>query len=246
MKRIISLLLIIIMLVTCTAFYASASVYSGSGFRFELPEDAVINNERAEATNSTRSWITEDNQFAVDILIKDNYDKGCYINFSEDDIRDAYYGYTSNHDGNHELISGRNFSANGFEGLRLDMEYGDAEHTVCAFSTDEKVYTVYFYVLDSDYSHYIDQIIDTITIDGKPYSNAASDFIGGVFYIFAIIFVLGAVVYIVRKKPAKSVKKTHPVSVAPSDEAPVIIDSGKDTSSSNNYHDKTFNSIEKF
>lgn len=243
MRRIFSLSLIIIMLVGCMTFYAEASVYFDSGFRFELPEDAVINDERATKTNSTRSWIMADGDFTVDVLIKDNYNKSCYINYSEDEILESYRSYTSGYDGDHELLSGRNFFVDGFEGLRMDIAYDDTEHTVCVFSTKDTVYTVYFYAFDDEYGRYINQITDTITIEGKPYNDSTTDIIGMMFYALAFVFVVGALIYILKKKPVGSgadLKETTSGQYAADVHES---DSGKASTTNNN---KTYNFIEKF
>lgn len=207
MKRIISLMAVILIIAGSMTFGVSAAVFSKGDLNIDIPENLISDDVFALEFDLTKSWVSEDGNFAVGISVEDNTENYTYVNYSDKDIQNIYKGYIEGDDEDcYTLDKGENIKVGEFEGIRLDMtidyEGEISKHTVCAFSTKETVYTLYFYVYDNNYMSYIDEIINSVSITGKSYDAELEGNIQYVVYL-AVVFAISGISALIKKSKAK-------------------------------------------
>lgn len=243
MKKIISLFTAVLIGVVSMVFYANAAVFTKGDLNMNIPDNLIVDDAYAIEYDMTKSWVSEDGNFAFDLSVKDNDENYTYVNYTDKDIQQIYKGYIEGDDEDcYTLDKGENIKVGEFEGIRLDMtiEYEGylSKHTVCAFSTKETVYTLYFYVYDITYLSYIDEIVDSITISGKGYDAEMEGNIQYILYL-AVVFAFSGISALIKKSKAKK-KSASVVTAQPVVYTPPVENSVENTEVENNVEEVAF------
>lgn len=236
MKRIISILAVIFILMGCTAIYASAEIHSEKGMIINVPADLIADSEYAAENEYTGFWYSEDGNFGFGTWTSINDDNYTYVDYSEKDIQKLYKDYAGDDEAYCTLKKGENITVGDFEGVRLDIHIDDGQgltvdHIVCAFSTESTIYEFYFYVYDSSYMSYVNKVLDGTTIAGVPFKakREINTYAIARIIVFAIIVpVFGWIKNKRDKKKAAKAQSQQPVYYQPTDEN-TVTDNGQNT-----------------
>lgn len=236
MKRIISILAVIFILMGCTAIYASAEIHSEKGMIINVPADLIADSEYAAENEYTGFWYSEDGNFGFGTWTSINDDNYTYVDYSEKDIQKLYKDYAGDDEAYCTLKKGENITVGDFEGVRLDIHIDDGQgltvdHIVCAFSTESTIYEFYFYVYDSSYMSYVNKVLDGTTIAGVPFKakrEINTDAIARIIVFAIIVPVFGWIKNKRDKKKAAKAQSQQPVYYQPTDEN-TVTDNGQNT-----------------
>ncbi len=196
------LLLLLSLSVTCFAVD-----YSKNGISFEVPENCVEDADFAEKSELDAYWFTEDYLFEFSIWSEDNYENYTYVNYSEIELNRLYKVYVRDVEYTVEKESAENVVINGFEGIKIvincEEEDYSYKHVLYGFSTKEKVYNIYFYAYDEAYLETIEEIVQSISIEGKAHDAEKENNIQIVIYVAILWSVLGISGFVRRRKAKK-------------------------------------------
>lgn len=214
MKKIISVLAVIFIIISCTAFCASAEVYTEKNMMINLPSNLIADSEYAAENEYTGFWYSEDGNFNFGTWTSVNDDNYTYVDYSEKDIQKLYKDYAGDDEAYCTLKKGENITVGDFEGVRLDIHIDDGQgtvvdHVVCAFSTDSTIYEFYFYIYDSSYMSYVDKILDATTIAGVAYKPEAEVNADAIAYIIVFVVLIPLFKFIKKKSDEKKAARAQ-------------------------------------
>lgn len=236
MKKIIAILMTLVMIFALTAVSVSAVDYSKDGISFTVPD--VLKEDRGWALENgyTNSWCDEDVNIELILSIDVNDDEYTYVNYSDSDLESIYDHYIKGSGYDFTKNTVENVTINDFEGILMDMDmkFEDEEtrHICYLFSTQDTIYSLYFYVYDDDYVKYVDEIAGTIMIEGSENDPETE---GNIIYIviLAISIIGSAIISVIKKKKAK--KQGIPTDYVPlnNNGENVVFDPQKDMANQN-------------
>ena len=188
------------------------------GITIELPDFMVEDKEWAQNAKQAILYTTTDYLFNVGIEILDNNDSVSFVGVKDKDFK-AIFEELKNDAGEeyekYELVSYETIEINGFEGIKLVLNviekgFNEYEKTLCMFSTKNNRYCVSILNEGTVYADYIDDIINSIKIEGKPYKEINTT------VIYVIIgAVVGGISGLIKTLKKKKEKKNASVGATP-------------------------------
>lgn len=178
--------------------------YSYEGISLDLPEMLIEDKIWAQQNFVVSEWITDDMGFEV--ILNTDINSSPMISFADfkkSTLEVFFRGFEDSFADEITDYSWEKIECNGFGGAKLTMSIIDGDGfsyngTVCCFSTSEKLYYVIIYEYDDSYNSYIEGIINSVRIDGKPYTEKTVIFVG--ICIAAVIGVAALVALVIKKK----------------------------------------------
>ncbi|MBQ8504228.1 MAG: hypothetical protein IJ491_08115 [Clostridia bacterium] len=174
MKKIITVLLSLLMLMSITAFSVSAADFSEKGLSFSVPSELNEDAEWAKENGYNASFSDKDYKFEFNLLIQENTDGHCFTDYTADELDSYAEGQADWAEIENAEYTAEQVTVNGFEGVRADIsgKYNGSslKYIAYAFSTDSYVYWLDFYAYDEGYEKYVTDIMKTVKIEGEAYN----------------------------------------------------------------------------
>lgn len=181
--------------------------YSYEGLSLTLPEILIEDKPWAQQNLLVSEWITDDMGFEVILNTDINTSPMIsFHDFKKSTLESFYRGIEESYSDDITSHNWEKLEVNGFGGAKLTLNLIDSEGfsykgTLCCFSTAEKLYYVIIYEYDDSYDGYVDGIINSIKIDGTPYTERTAVILSAC--ILAVIGVIALVVTLIKKKREK-------------------------------------------
>lgn len=232
MKRISSVLTVIMMLMGLFVFSVAAEHFAYEEINMDIPDDvASAPDDICEFYNSTKLWMTPGAGFIMYLDVAAN--EGNYVcsGYSQRDFEKFFEGYVDATDFEQYATfqNAENIRAGSMDGIRVDMYYDDGEeaysHTMCGFATKEKTYTFYFDVSDEHYIGYVDSIIDSLSIEGVAFKGNR-EINSSAIIRFIVFAVVAPIIGFIKKKSDK--KKASEIQSQQSEYYQNVIDDSED------------------
>lgn len=209
MKKTISVLFALLMLISCFALTASAVEYKYKGFTVDIPDGMLQDTQWAEENGYADAWYDKDMNYEI-ILFESAYDPYAgplLLDFYEIQGRNISKKYkfefdsevTSEHSGHSVEINGETV-----EYYDLKLKNGDEtlfNHFQYFFSKGNRTYNLLFYIYNEDYRYTAREIAKSVTV-----RKTISDYLGTPAYwtsIFIGTSQLLVIRYFLNKRKAK-------------------------------------------
>lgn len=216
MKKLISTITVVLILIVSTAFCAGAQSFVYENISMDIPGDvSLAPDDVSEFYGTTKLWMTADDNFYIDLDVKINDDDYVYADYSQNDFESFFEGYVegSDFEQNATLENAENITAGSMNGIRLDMRYDDGEeiytHTLCVFSSQSKIYALYFEVYDESYTQYVDSIIGSLEISDTTYIPEREINTNAIARIIAFAVIAPIIRFIKKKNDQKKAAKAQ-------------------------------------
>ena len=174
MRKIAHVLFSMVLVCFLTVINVLAVNYTDGNFSVEIPSELNSDESLADEYGLDMVWVSEDELFEFYVSVEPNTQGYSYVNYDEDDFQNLYEDYIEGIEYDCKLNSGKNIKVDGFEGVEIDLSIDlvitTVRHIVYAFSTESEIYTLSFYIYDDAYNCYVDEIVNTISIDGLNYN----------------------------------------------------------------------------
>lgn len=172
MKRASMFLFAFIIFISLNTFTASAVDFAERGLTFSVPPDLINDEKWADENGYSFALADEEYNIELNIAIEKNTNANFYTGFT-DEVLDIYAQDMVPSDLEDAEYTAQQVTINGFEGVRAAMsgkfEGYPSKYINYAFSTYAYVYWFDFYIYNDSYIDYVDDIMDTVKIEGKAY-----------------------------------------------------------------------------
>ncbi|MBR3815702.1 MAG: hypothetical protein IKJ27_03125 [Clostridia bacterium] len=186
--------------------------YTYEGLTLTLPEILIEDRTWAEQNGAVSEWITDDMSFEVILNTDTNTSPAIsFHDFRKSILEPFYRGIEESIEDEVTSYSWERTDNEGFGGAKLILDLVDSEgyayrETLCCFSTAEKLYYVIIIEYDDSYNGYVDGIVNSVRIDGKPYTQQTYVVLGVCIcaVIVAVALIAAIVAAVVKKKKSKA------------------------------------------
>ncbi len=186
-----------------------AETVTTHGLTVRIPGFMLEDKEWAQNDEQDIIYTTPDYLFQVGVQSIVNTDSISFVGMKDKEVEELFAELkkkTAEDYEKYELVRYEKIEVNGFEGLKLvinavEKGYAEYEKVLCYFSTKDYYYVVSILNEGEIYREYIDTVINSIEIDGKPMKRDMSSLIYVI--VAAVAAGVSALIGAVKKKKAK-------------------------------------------